>query len=310
MNKPTICIIGPGVVGQATGKVLAAKGYDVAFLGGNAEKTQKLREEGYIAYDRHDLMDGDYNFDISFLTVPTPAKNGKIDLEPIEAASIDLGRRLARINKYHLVVVKSTVVPGTTENLVIPLVGKYSGKKAGRDFGVCMNPEYLRAKTAYDDTLNPWIILIGEYDKKSGDILNSIYEGKFDCPIFRCEIREAEMQKYVHNLFNAAKITYFNQMRQIADQINVDGDKIFKYTAISCEGMWNPKYGVLNLGPFEGSCLPKDTEAFLDWASKQGFPVSLLKTVIDINKNIVKKDVVAKLDFETGTAPQGGVVGL
>ena len=216
----------------------------------------------------------------------------------MEAAAIDLGKRIAKTKKYHLVVVKSTVVPGTTENLVIKTIEKYSGKKVGRDFGACMNPEYLREKTAYDDTFAPWIILIGEYDKKSGDLLNSVYEGKFNCSIFRCEIREAEMQKYVHNLFNAAKITFYNEMRKIAGQIDVDADKIFKYAAISCEGMWNPKYGIANLGPFDGSCLPKDTEAFLDWAQSNGFDASLLRSVVNVNDTLARKSGV-KNNHET-----------
>src|SRR3989338_6193129 len=298
MNNPTICIIGPGVVGQATGKVFAAKGYEVAFLGGNLSKIEKLREEGYTAYERDELMDGGYDFDISILCVPTPTRDGKIDLTPMEAAAIDLGKRIAKTKKYHLVVVKSTVVPWTTENLVIKTIEKYSGKKVGRDFGACMNPEYLREKTAYDDTFAPWIILIGEYDKKSGDLLNSVYEGKFNCSIFRCEIREAEMQKYVHNLFNAAKITFYNEMRKIAGQIDVDADKIFKYAAISCEGMWNPKYGIANLGPFDGSCLPKDTEAFLDWAQSNGFDASLLRSVVNVNDTLARKSGV-KNNHET-----------
>ncbi|MBI3984738.1 MAG: UDP-glucose/GDP-mannose dehydrogenase family protein [Candidatus Levybacteria bacterium] len=298
MNKPTICIIGPGIVGQATGKVFAAKGYEVAFLGGNIEKVKKLRGEGYKAYERHELMDSGYNFDISMLTVPTPTKEGKINLQALESAATDLGKRLKNTKKYHLVVVKSTVPPGTTQNLVIPLIEKYSGKKAGKDFGACMNPEYLREETAYDDTLNPWIILIGEYDQKSGDLLESVYKNKFTCPQHRCKLMEAEMQKYVHNLFNAAKISFYNEMREIAAKIDVDADKIFKYTAISCEGMWNPKYGIRNMGPFQGSCLPKDTQAFYYWATTHGFDASLLKMVIDVNNKFVTALGLHEFAFE------------
>ncbi len=298
MNNPKICIIGPGVVGQATGKVFAAKGYKVAFLGGNIKKIEKLREEGFDAYERGELMDGDYDFDISMLTVPTPTKMGKINLEAMESAATDLGKRLAKTNKYHLVVVKSTVPPGTTENLVIPLIEKYSGKKVGVDFGACMNPEYLREETSYDDTLNAWIILIGEYDKKSGDILEAVYKDKFKCPINRCKLMEAEMQKYVHNLFNAVKISFYNEMREIAGKIDVDADKIFKYTAISCEGMWNPKYGIRDMGPFQGSCLPKDTRAFYNWATEKGFDAALLKTAIDVNDVFVKRLGLNEFSYE------------
>jgi len=301
MSKPTICIIGPGIVGGATGKVLASKGFDVSFLGGNISKIEKLRKEGYSAYERGDLFSNGYgyDFDISFLTVPTPTRNGKTDLSAMQQASIDLGKRLKKTKKYHLVVVKSTVPPGTTEKIVIKTIEKYSGKKIGRDFGACMNPEYLREATALQDTLNPWIILIGEYDKKSGDLLASVYEGKFDCPIFRCELHEAEMQKYVHNLFNATKISYFNEMRQVADSIGADADKIFKYAAISCEGMWNPKYGIRNLGPFSGSCLPKDTQAFLHWSKTLGVDIPLLRTVISVNNKLVEKLGLREFSFKT-----------
>ena len=284
--KAKICIIGPGVVGQATGKVFAKLGFKTAFLGGNGEKTEKLCKEGYTAYTRKDLFDGSYDFDISMLTVPTPTTNGSINLDAIISASIDLGKRL-KLNKknYHSVVVKSTVPPGTTENIVARMVEKYSGRKLGRDFGLCMNPEYLREKSAYEDALKPWVILIGQYDKRSGDELEIVYK-KFNCPIVRYSIQEAEFQKYVHNLFNAVKITFFNEMREIGKKAKLGTKKIFETTAFSAEGMWNPKYGIRDLGPFSGNCLPKDTRAFLKWATHNGVEALLLKTIIKINETL------------------------
>jgi len=284
--KAKICIIGPGVVGQATGKVFAKLGFKTAFLGGNIEKTEKLRNEGYTAYTRKDLFDGSYDFDISMLTVPTPTTNGSINLDAITSASIDLGKRL-KLNKknYHLVVVKSTVPPGTTESIVARMVKKYSGRKLGRDFGLCMNPEYLREKTAYEDALKPWVILIGEYDKRSGKTLEEVYKN-FKCPVYRSTIQEAEFQKYVHNLFNAVKITFFNEMREIGKKAKLGTKKIFETTAFSAEGMWNPKYGIRDLGPFSGNCLPKDTRAFLKWATHNGVEALLLKTIIKINETL------------------------
>jgi UDPglucose 6-dehydrogenase len=200
MKKPKICIVGPGVVGQATGKVLLEKGYEVGFLGGREERGQKLRKEGYTWHSSTDLMEGDYDYDITFLTVPTPTHDGKLNFEAMMAASSDLGKRLKKTKKYHLVVVKSTVPPGTTEDIVIKNVEKFSGKKVGKDFGACMNPEYLREYAAYEDSLNPWLIIIGEYDKKSGKMLENVYK-VFDCPMYRVPLKEAEMQKYVHNLY-------------------------------------------------------------------------------------------------------------
>lgn len=284
--NPTICVIGPGIVGQATGKVFAYLGYETVFLGGNPEKTARLKKEGYKAYRRDELFDGSYDFDISFFTVPTPTVDGKINLTAIESASVDLGKRLKKApKKYKVIVVKSTVPPGTTEEIVIPLLEKYSGRTSGVDFGVCMNPEYLREKTAYEDSLKPWVVVIGELDKKSGDLLEKVYK-KFDCPIYRCTLKEAEMQKYVHNLFNSAKISFFNEMRHIGRLVGIDTEKIFKLTALSAEGMWNPKYGIRDMGPFQGSCLPKDTKAFLEWAGKRNIKAELLETVIKVNEKL------------------------
>lgn len=296
MIKPSICIVGPGVVGQATGKVFVKKGLRVGFLGVIKEQIEDLKKQGYHAFTKDEILNGSYDFDITMFTVPTLTVNGKIDLSALEQASIDCGRRLKCL-KYHLVVVKSTVLPGTVENLVIPILEKYSGKKVGKDFGACMNPEYLRQETSYSDTYNPWMTLIGEYDKRSGDMLESAYENKFDCPLFRCTIREAEMQKYVHNIFNAVKITYFNEMRQIANNIGADADKIFKYTAISCEGMWNSSYGIKDKGPFDGACLPKDTQAFLSWSQTQGFDASLLESAIDVNNILANKLGIHEFNF-------------
>ena len=299
MIKPSICIIGPGVVGQATGKVFVAKGIKVGFLGRTKEKVEILKKEGYNAFTKDELLDGNYDFDITIFTVPTPTVKGKIDLIVLKQASADLGKRLKYSKKYHLVVVKSTVPPGTIEDLVIPTIEKYSGRKVGKDFGACMNPEYLRAETAYEDSLNPLIILNGEYHKKSGDMLELVYKDKFDCPIYRCELKEAEMQKYVHNLYNALKITFFNEMREIGKEIDADTEKMFKLVAISAEGMWNPKYGIRDRGPFDGSCLPKDTQAFFHWAEASGFDASLLRTVIDVNNKLISKLGLHEFGFES-----------
>jgi len=278
---------------------LVEKGVRVGFLGIVKEQIEKLKKESYNAFTKDEILNGSYDFDITMFTVPTFTVNGRIDLSILEQASVDLGKRLKHFRKYHLVVVKSTVLPGTTEDLVIPTIEKYSGKKVGKDFGACMNPEYLRQETSYNDTLNPWIILIGEYDRKSGDRLELIYKNKFDCPLFRCEIKEAEMQKYIHNIFNATKITYFNEMRQIANNLCINADKIFKYSAISCEGMWNPNYGIKNKGPFDGSCLPKDIQAFCFWAQTSGFNASLLKTVIDVNNKLASKLGLHEFSFKS-----------
>jgi len=285
MKKPKICVVGPGVVGKATLRAFRDKGLETAFIARTQESVDKLRSEGFTAYGRNDLMNGDYDYDITIFTLPTPTNNKKINLDAMELAAIDLGKRLRKTNKYHVVVVKSTCPPGTTENVVVKTIEEFSGKKVGVDFGACMNPEYLREVSAYEDTVKPWVIVIGEHDKKSGDLLASAYKN-FDAPIYRCSMKEAEMQKYVHNLYNAVKITFFNEMREIANNIDVDANKIFEYTVQSCEGIWNPKYGTKDRGAFSGACLPKDTKAFLHFVKGAGLEADLLKKTIEVNEKI------------------------
>jgi UDPglucose 6-dehydrogenase len=287
-TKYAVCIIGPGVVGYATGKVLSENGFKVGFIGRNEEKSQRLKEEGFDSYTFKNFPDHHYDYDITFITVATPTIDRKINLEPVRQAAEFLGELLKYRNKYHLVVVKSTVLPGTTQKLVISTIERITGKKAGQDFGVCMNPEYLREVSALEDSRKPWITLIGQYDKRSGDMLESVYKS-FTKDIFRCSLIEAEMQKYVHNLYNAVKITFFNEMRNVAEILGADADRMFKITSYSCEGMWNPKYGIKNAGPFSGHCLPKDTQAFYNFAEKNGIDADLLKTTIDVNHKIMKR---------------------
>ena len=286
---PKVCIFGPGIVGYATGKAFAAKGIEVGFVGRNPKKIQQLRSEGFRAYTFDELTPENFDFDISFLTISTPTIDGKIDLTGIDSVSIFIGKLLKNLNKYHVVVDKSTVSPGTTEGLILENLEKNSGKKAGQDFGLAMAPEYLREETAFEDAIKPWLIVIGQYDKRSGDLVEKSFKA-FKTEIYRCKIIEAEMQKYVHNLFNAVKITFFNEMRSIAKQMGADASHIFEMTTLSCEGMWHAAYGTRDFGPYSGSCLPKDTQAFYIWAKKHGFKVDLLKQTIDVNNYLISQN--------------------
>lgn len=285
MKNTKVCIIGSGIVGQATGKALHSKGLSVVFADINPKVISTLKKEGFEAIYVSKLSEKKYDFDATFFCVPTPTIDGKSDLKILEEACKDLGKLLSRQLKYHLVVVRSTVIPGTTENLVLKTIEESSGKKFGEDLGLCMNPEYLRQKTAQDDALKPWIIVIGEFDIKSGEILQEIYKD-FDCPIYRVPVLEAEIQKYVHNIFNATKITFFNEIRIICKQIRMNPENIFPLVAKSAEGMWNPSYGIKDLGPFDGVCLPKDSQAFFAWAAALNLKMPLLKETIKINESL------------------------
>ena len=288
-----VVVVGAGVVGQATGKGLLKLGHSVIFADINEDIVQSLKDQGYTSYTIDELAGQEEKADVTMLTVSTPTDGDEINLSYIAAAAESLGERLRNRDSYHVVVVRSTVPPGTTEELIIPAIEKASGKKAGRDFGVCMNPEYLREAEAEKDFAEPWLTVVGQLDEKSGDLLAEIYQD-VSCPLHRVGLREAEMQKYVHNLFNAVKIGYFNELRQICQQAGVDADSVFKLVTMSAEGMWNPEYGTRDFGPFDGMCLPKDTQAFLAWARKKGWSMPLLATAINNNNQLLAEQVKTK----------------
>ena len=279
-----LAVIGSGVVGRATGKGFITKGHDVVFCDINLEVLAKLGEEGHMVCPP-DLLERETDVEAYLLTVSTPTVDGRIKLDFLKSAVANIGAgALKKTNNYCIVVVRSTVPPNTTGGLLIPLLEKYSGKKAGKDFGVCMNPEYLREISHEEDFKNPWLIVIGELDVRSGEALEKIY-GPHNCPFVHLSLEEAEMQKYVHNLWNACKISFFNEMRGVCEAVNIDADKVFTHVVKSAEASWNPKYGIRNLGPYGGSCLPKDTSAFLAWAKDElGKSLPLLKAVIRANE--------------------------
>ena len=172
---------------------------------------------------------------------------------------------------------------------MIPAIEKHSGKKEGKGFGVCVNPEYLREKCALADFEDPWLVVIGESRKKDGDILQCVYDWVI-CPVYRVSIDEAEMQKFVHNIFNANKIAFFNEMRSACRKLGLDCGLIYYLVTESAEGMWSPKYGIQDYGPFSGSCLPKDTSAFLQFATKElKVDMKILRAVIQSNEELKKK---------------------
>lgn len=276
-----IAIIGSGVVGSATGKGFMAKGHSVIFYDTREEAIALLKKQGLDA--RHaDALDANAS-DAFFLTVSTPTEKGRINLGSLKAAVKNLGKKLKGRDGYFVVIVRSTVLPETTEKLVIPIVEKTSGKIAGKDFGVAMNPEYLREKHAEDDFEYPWLVTIGALDQKSKEFVQEMFRG-FQCPINHLSLREAETQKYVHNLYNAVKIAFFNEMRMACAHIDIDPDRIFEITAESAEGFWNKKYGIRNFGPFDGMCLPKDTQAFSGWSKKFKIKMDILDGAIRSNR--------------------------
>jgi nucleotide sugar dehydrogenase len=162
------------------------------------------------------------------------------------------------------------------------MLEQYSGLEAGEDFGVCMNPEFLRQQSALDDFLHPSRIVIGEFDKKSGDFLEKVYKG-LSCPIIRTDLDTAEMVKYVSNLFLASKISFFNEIFMVCQKIGVDARTVSK--AVSLDSRIG-NYGVYGGKPFDGMCFPKDLAAFITYVKSKGINPKLLEAVQEINREI------------------------
>ncbi|MDP1883778.1 MAG: NAD(P)-binding domain-containing protein [Candidatus Moranbacteria bacterium] len=294
-----IAVVGSGFVGRATGKGMLQKGHKVVFFDVQAKVINNLASAGYAARHIETIAETDDDFDIFMLSVWTPTVRRHVVLRHIEAAAKEVGKALRKTTAdFPLVVIRSTVPPGTIEKKLIPILEKFSGKKVTEDFGVCMNPEFLREISADEDYAHPWVVVIGADDELSGLLLGKVYED-FDAPIYHMSLKEAEMMKYVHNLLNATKISFFNEMRMVGDRLQLNSDLVFKTVLKSAEAMWNPEYGTRNFGPFSGSCLPKDTMAFLNWTSEElDFELPVLKGVIrtnDLLKGSLENDSLKKI---------------
>jgi len=283
-----ITVIGSGFVGKATGKGFMSLGHDVAFVDINEMLIGKLREEGLISCNigaecAHDR-------DIYIVTVMTPTIDSHLDYRFIDSALASLGTALKSNTNHPVIVIRSTVLPGTTEKRFAKIVEQYSGKKIGEGFSMAMNPEFLRQVTAEEDFKKPWIVVIGANDAKTADMLDEMYR-PFGAPIVHMSIREAEMTKYVHNIFNATKVSFFNEMRAVAEKAGADPDKVFDTVIKSAEASWNHEYGIKNFGPFGGTCLPKDTRAFLSWSDEElKKKMPMLWSVIKVNEDLKDKE--------------------
>ncbi len=295
-----IGIVGAGFVGLSMGAVLAEKRHEVALVDVDEKKVAKINQAVAPFYEpgleellkrhagRNLRAHTEYKVlktcEIIFVCVGTPSKeNGEIDLSHVKSACEGVAKILKEKSEesYTLVVIKSTVVPTTTEKELIPLLER-SGKKAGKDFGVCTNPEFLREGSAIRDFLNQDRIVIGANDKKAGDLLEKFYRENFpSSPIVRVDLRTAEMIKYASNAFLATKISFINEIGNLCKKLGIDVYRVV-------EGMkHDPRIGkhFLNAGlGFGGSCFPKDVKALIKFGEKMGEDLRLLKSVIEINE--------------------------
>ena len=225
-----VSIFGLGYVGAVCAASLARRGHDVIGVDVSPVKIdlinsgrspivepglEELLADGVRA-DRiqgvTDGIDAVLDTDLSMICVGTPSKpNGDLGLSFVEKVAQDIGEALRVKSSWHLVVVRSTVLPGTVRDLVIPVLEKASGKRAGEDFGVCVNPEFLRESTAIKDYDQPPMTVIGELDERSGDLLAELYSD-LDAPLIRKPIEVAEMIKYTCNVWHATKVSFANEI--------------------------------------------------------------------------------------------------
>ncbi|WP_219471578.1 hypothetical protein [Nonomuraea rhizosphaerae] len=204
--------------------------------------------------------------DVVLVAVSAPTGEQGVDTSCLRAATRTLGEALMRDfrTRYPVIVYRCTVPPGMTRTLT-RLLEAVSGLRAGVHFGVAYSPEYLRAATACEDFLRPDVTTVGVIgdDERAWRIVRDLYQ-RFSCPLVRVSPEGAEFQKYVHNLFNAVKISFFNEMRTTTAHLGIrEVDDLFRIAARSAEGMRDPLHGIADLGPYGGSCLPKDAAAWL-----------------------------------------------
>ncbi len=292
-----ISVIGTGYVGTVSGTCFAELGHEVICVDVDRSKVDQINAGVPPIYEdglsellkkhagKRIRATSDFDLavmisDVSFICVGTPSDpNGNIDLSIVEAASASLGDALKKKKGYHVVVVKSTVVPETTEKVVLPIIEKHSGKCAG-DFGIAMNPEFLREGKAVHDFMHPDKVVVGSLDKKAGDIVASLYRG-LECEIIRTNPRTAEMIKYVNNSFLATKISFSNEIGNICKELGIDTYEVME--AVGKDFRISPHF--LNSGAgFGGSCFPKDVKALIWKAQEIGYEPVLLESVIKVNE--------------------------
>jgi len=311
-----IAIIGLGFVGLTFASVLASKGFKVIGIDTDIKKSRQIAD-GIPPFYEDDLektlkiglkknlaitnnFSSIIDCDVIFITVGTPQKkDGSIELAMIKRAVTVIGKTISKTRKNPIILVKSTVTPGTMQNVICPILEKQSGKKAGKDFGLISNPEFLQESSAIKDTKFPHVIVLGGYQTKFMSKMKKIFANLHPkIPIIITNHQTAEMIKYANNSFLATKISFINQLANICQ--NTPGaniDDIAKTIGL------DPRIGnlFLNAGPgYGGSCLPKDMKALINFANKVGIKPKLLDAVEEINLKQLEQ-IIIMLEEKLGT---------
>jgi GDP-mannose 6-dehydrogenase len=310
-----ISIFGLGYVGCVSGACFANMGHDVVGVEPNPVKValindakcpivetglEALIESGVRAKrfrataDWHEAVAAT---ELAIVCVGTPGNgNGSIDLRFVKRVAEQLGQALQTRPGYFTVVVRSTVLPGTVQETVIPILEQCSGKRAGIDFGVGMNPEFLREGTSIHDFYHPPKTVIGELDSRSGEALVELYKA-LPGPVVRVPIRVAEMVKYVDNSFHALKVTFANEIGNLCKELSIDSHRVMDIFCLDTKLNLSPYY--LKPGfAFGGSCLPKDLRALQYEAKKHDLELPVLGSVLASNRLQSEKMIKKLLEFK------------
>lgn len=316
----TISVIGLGKLGSPLLATIANRGFNVIGLDVNqsvvdlisnakppvdepqlAQLLKKNRAKITATTDYFEVIN---KSDITFIIVPTPnTKNGAFSNEYVVSAVNKIGKVLATKDKFHLVVVTSTIMPRSMELEIIPTLEKSSGKRVNRDFGICYNPEFIALGSVIDNLLNPDFVLIGESDKNSGEILESFYlRFCINKPrVVRMNFVNAEIAKIALNSYITTKISFANTLAQICEKVP-GGDVDLVTSAIGQDSRVGTKYlkGAL---PYGGPCFPRDNRAFSYFANQAGTSAPIAQATDLINQNFTKEvtNIISKAAKAVGT---------
>jgi GDP-mannose 6-dehydrogenase len=307
-----ISVIGLGYVGAVTAACLASKGYSVVGVDVNPTKVamldsgqspvlepgmDQLVQESRSASRLHATTDAAAairDTEISFVCVGTPSlRNGKLDLSGVERSCQEVGEALRSKKGFHLIVLRSTILPGTSETLAIPVIEKASGKRAGVDFAVCTNPEFTREGCAVADFLNPAMTVLGASDPEHLAMLREIYKwvpGR----VFETSLRTSEMVKYICNIFHALKVSFGNEVGVLCKEMGVDAQAVMEIVTSDTKLNISPAYLMPGFA-FGGSCLPKDVRAMTYRAKELDQNLPLLGSIMSSNEAHIERAVEAIL---------------
>jgi UDPglucose 6-dehydrogenase len=298
VNPLNISVIGTGYVGAVTGACLAELGHRIIFVGRDRKKLDLIDSgkspifepglDGLLRKNKdritttNDISDAVRKTVLTVICVGTPSKeDGSIDLSQVDTVSRAIGQALRIKDSYHIVLVKSTVLPGTTETKIIPVLETESEKKAFTDFGVASNPEFLKEGSAVEDFFHTDRVVVGTNDSKTREILEGLYK-PLGVPIFATTIRTSEMIKYASNAFLATKISFANEIGNICKEMDIDSYEVFQ--GVGMDKRIGPQFFRSGIG-FGGSCFPKDVRALVAHARSLGMEPRILTAVMDTNED-------------------------